>query len=151
MVLVSACGQGPGGKTDYAAALAGTWTSAAITHEAPNPSNLTDLVEITSTATATIGGDDAASFAITVTDVLPPATEPFLVTTVTGTFAATATTITVMVSGTDPKSAETLLDEGSTLEFGYELTGTELKLSGSILVQVGLTQSEGDSLILTKQ
>lgn len=155
MGLLSGCGQGPGSKqTDYAAALAGTWISAAIPHKIPDPRNPTDttnLVDITTTATATIGADGADAFTISASDVRPPGNEPFLVTTVTGTFIAGADTITVMVTDVSPPSAVMLIGEGVDPVFGYEVTDTELKLSGSFLVEAGVTQSHDEKLTLTRQ
>ena len=154
MVLLSGCDQAmEKDDTDYAAALAGTWMSDVVSHQIVNPKNPMDpmdLVDITSVATVTIGEHAADSFTITITDVIPPTTEPFLVSTATGIFTATVDAISVSVSSTDPPSVASLLDDG-VLEFDYEATDTELKLSGSILVEVGITQSEDEQLTLTKQ
>ena len=168
LVLLSGCEQATQKKdTDYAAALAGTWTytedAMVMLGSQPLPVSRTVSVTI-------MTGDNAntGSVSLMVVDTVkepanmaPQLADP-LSTTVIGTFTVDATKITV-----------TIVEDGITLDqrfsaapseatglttlltampqvLDYEIEDTELKVSGGALVSLQVTTMEKPQLTLTK-
>lgn len=148
VVVLSGCNTAV--KTDYAENLAGTWMSAAINRDVPNPADTEMMIPVTTVITATIGADEADAFMLSVTDT-PPAGEP-IPTRVVGTFTATADSITVTVTEVVPaEHPQAQLVKDVPPVFSYELSETELKLGGAGVVAFKLVPSATDQLTLTRQ
>ena len=151
LVLLAGCEQATGKKdTDHVAALAGTWMSAEISRDVPNPMDPTVMIQVTTVVTAMIGVTEASAFTLQMSDT-PPVGPP-IPTAVTGTFTATADTITVTVTSVTPENyPQAPALKHTPPKFSYTLTETALNLGGPIVAALGLVEAATDQLTLTKQ
>ena len=170
LVLLSGCESATQKKdTDYAAALAGTWTYS--TEEAVVSLGNMSLPAVRTVTVTITAGDDAntGSFSLMVVDaVKPPANvmgfEVPLSNTVDGTIAVDAAKITVTITEDgimlDPRiSTSAGAAEATALkslltadpqELAYEIKDNELKVSGAALLSLKVTTAESPQLTLTK-
>ena len=177
LVLLSGC-ESPM-KTDYAAAVAGTWMTAEMDGTVDRPPGmqfqaLPEEIPVTRTATAMIvdgDGNHEGTFTLTINSEPADPVHPTvagalqqlmataIVTTATGTInvkndsqmTVTIATITNAPAAFPvPEDAKTGF-ENIPLPVSYELKGNELKLSSAILLALEVVMGPNEKLTLTKQ
>ena len=155
LVLLSGCEQAV--KTDYAKNLAGTWARGPEPAVAPNLDDPTMPISVMRTITVEIAdgeGVNKGTFSLTVADTVAPLPTP-IETEASGSFTATASEITVMVTDISDTAVAANPQLGplsqAPIKISYELDGDELEISSALLVSLGATTEAMPKLTLTKQ
>ena len=158
LVLLSGCETAV--TTDYAKDLDGTWAVGPVDTTvlySQDPQATPQMVDVMRTITVEITdgeGVNKGAFSLTVADTatLPPIE---IETEASGSFTATASEITVMVSMISPTAVAANPQLGelgkAPIKISYELDGDELEISSALLVGLGATTAAMPNLTLTKQ
>ena len=156
LVLLSGCEAAV--TTDYAKDLAGTWEHGPAPATIPNPLGPTAMpatVQAMRTITVTITDDEGVNkgaFSLTVADTVAPSPMP-IETAASGSFTATASEITVMVTDISPTTVADAYPElgQAPIKISYEIDGDELEISSVLLVTLRATSEAMPNLTLTKE